>query len=456
VRAAEEASDDAALAVTGDRALYAEMLLDFIQRGGRGASWQGMPMSRYGRADKRIHRILDGTVLSRGVTRWSLTTILALGLPLAYVVACAHPQSAPQAQAGPVQTEGKPSAVDALPVKPGVAGGQDRITGVIVRGNVRIPASTLRKSISIVPGDMYDPAKIERDVTALRNIGYEVREVMSDAPTGTKGGPIVIFYVSEKQHAAASPKAVPAHVTGSVPSIQAQDAGTPFVLQVEIYGYLNNPDGELAGQQTIARRSDGSTVLEDNAGPLKWGLIGRKVTFADGREISVIDALGIKTTWPSPTANELAFRKKAISQRPENCAGKNETLIGHTEIWDQNITVVKLPPVPMIGDLPLWLTEWRAPSLGCPALEYQLDQQQADGSLQRVTRSKVVSLTIGEPDAHYFAIPLHTQKPNLRTDFAWCTRGLGSTWTMLRSKPTRPAKTTHILETKVIDDRLAV
>ena len=71
VRVAEEASDDAAVAVTRDRASYAEVLLDFMQRGVRGASWQGVPMARYGRPDERIHRILDGTALSRGVTRWS-------------------------------------------------------------------------------------------------------------------------------------------------------------------------------------------------------------------------------------------------------------------------------------------------------------------------------------------------------------------------------------------------
>jgi hypothetical protein len=124
VRVAEEASDDAAVAVTGDRALYAEVLLDFMQRGVRGASWPGVPMARYGRPDKRIHRILDGTTLSRGVTRWSLAAILAAGSPLAYVVAAAHPQSAPQAQGAtaptvPVRaTTEKPAALDALPVKP--------------------------------------------------------------------------------------------------------------------------------------------------------------------------------------------------------------------------------------------------------------------------------------------------------------------------------------------------
>ena len=98
VRVAEEASDDAAVAVTQDRASYAEVLLDFMQRGVRSASWLGVPMARYGRADQRIQRILDETALSRGVTRWSVAAILVLGSPLAYVVAAAHPQSAAQAQ----------------------------------------------------------------------------------------------------------------------------------------------------------------------------------------------------------------------------------------------------------------------------------------------------------------------------------------------------------------------
>ena len=110
VRAAEEASDDAAVSVT-DRALYAEVLLDFIRRGVRGAGAPGVPMARYGRPDQRIHRILDGTELSRGVTRWSAAAILALGSPLAYVVAAAHPQTA-----APERTAAAPAGI--VPLKP--------------------------------------------------------------------------------------------------------------------------------------------------------------------------------------------------------------------------------------------------------------------------------------------------------------------------------------------------
>ncbi len=96
VRTAEEASDDAALAVSGDRAMYAEVLLDFMRRGVRTADWLGVTMARYGRPGERIQRILDGRSVSRGVTRWGVAAILAMGSPLAYVVVAAGPQVTPQ------------------------------------------------------------------------------------------------------------------------------------------------------------------------------------------------------------------------------------------------------------------------------------------------------------------------------------------------------------------------
>uniref|UniRef100_Q023Z3 Peptidase M56, BlaR1 n=1 Tax=Solibacter usitatus (strain Ellin6076) TaxID=234267 RepID=Q023Z3_SOLUE len=92
VQACEQASDDAAVLAAGDRVFYAEVLLDFMQRGMRWASWHGVPMARYGRADERIHRILDATVLSRGVTRRGVAVILLAGASFTYAVAAAQPQ----------------------------------------------------------------------------------------------------------------------------------------------------------------------------------------------------------------------------------------------------------------------------------------------------------------------------------------------------------------------------
>ncbi len=112
VRVAEEASDDAAMAVTRDRASYAGILLEFMQRGVCGA---GLPMARYGRMDMRIKRVLDGKVLSRGLTWRGVAALVALGSPVAYVAAMASPQNAP----APVAP--KPVVVAQAPAQP-VAG----------------------------------------------------------------------------------------------------------------------------------------------------------------------------------------------------------------------------------------------------------------------------------------------------------------------------------------------
>jgi beta-lactamase regulating signal transducer with metallopeptidase domain len=119
VRVSEEASDDAAVMATSDRASYAEILLDFMRRGTRGPNWHGVAMARYGRPDKRIHRILDETSLSRGVTRWSMAAILALVTPLACVVAAMHPQAQHSAgspmDAGAPQTPASQATVEPAP-----------------------------------------------------------------------------------------------------------------------------------------------------------------------------------------------------------------------------------------------------------------------------------------------------------------------------------------------------
>lgn len=99
VRTAEEASDDAAVGAIGDRVCYAETLLDFAQRGIWNTGSAGVPMARYDSTEKRIRRILNATAISRGVTRSGVAAIVALGSPLAFVVATAQPQNPPHTEA---------------------------------------------------------------------------------------------------------------------------------------------------------------------------------------------------------------------------------------------------------------------------------------------------------------------------------------------------------------------
>lgn len=94
VQSAEEASDDAAVAAIQDRVSYAETLLGFMQCGVWNSGFVGVSMARYGSPEKRIRRILNSSALSRGITGRGVAAIVALGSPLAYVIATA--QARPQ------------------------------------------------------------------------------------------------------------------------------------------------------------------------------------------------------------------------------------------------------------------------------------------------------------------------------------------------------------------------
>ena len=90
VHTAEEASDAAAVGEIGDRAFYAEVLLGFMQRGIRRANWLGVPMAHFGAADRRIQRILAGTIFSSAVSRRALAAMTIMVSALACLIAIGH------------------------------------------------------------------------------------------------------------------------------------------------------------------------------------------------------------------------------------------------------------------------------------------------------------------------------------------------------------------------------
>jgi hypothetical protein len=170
----------------------------------------------------------------------------------AFVLFVASPQAA-----GQNPDPEKVQAESVRPLKPAVADGQTRIESIIIRGNVRIPADTIRKSISINPGDVYDPVKIERDVTTLKEQGDfdEVRQVTSTAPAGTKGGTVVIFYVHEKKDAATEPEPMPTDLTGLGTRVQTQETRVLLLqnqqLKVEMTKHLESCAAFHAGEGNL-------------------------------------------------------------------------------------------------------------------------------------------------------------------------------------------------------------
>jgi len=92
---AEQASDEAALSLGTDRNEYARTLLGFFEAlrvsPGR-IRWQGVAMAKAGQAEQRLERILSWKGVVAVKTRRSFAVLMiAIAVPLIYVVASAHP-----------------------------------------------------------------------------------------------------------------------------------------------------------------------------------------------------------------------------------------------------------------------------------------------------------------------------------------------------------------------------
>jgi outer membrane protein insertion porin family len=75
-------------------------------------------------------------------------------------------------------------------------GQTDVISEITIQGNRRIPADTIRARIFTKPGDIYDPASLERDFNSLWNTGYfeDIRFTREQTPKGWR----IIVQVKEK------------------------------------------------------------------------------------------------------------------------------------------------------------------------------------------------------------------------------------------------------------------
>jgi outer membrane protein insertion porin family len=73
---------------------------------------------------------------------------------------------------------------------------QELIAEIQIHGNRRVPTNTIKALISTKPGDVYDPATIERDFNSLRNSGY-FQDVRIEREQSERGL-IIHFYLKEK------------------------------------------------------------------------------------------------------------------------------------------------------------------------------------------------------------------------------------------------------------------
>jgi outer membrane protein insertion porin family len=77
-----------------------------------------------------------------------------------------------------------------------VVGQQDLIVGIVIHGNRRIPADTVKARIFSKVGDVYDTAAIERDFNALWNTGY-FEDIRFEREQSEKGW-ILHIYLKER------------------------------------------------------------------------------------------------------------------------------------------------------------------------------------------------------------------------------------------------------------------
>ena len=77
-----------------------------------------------------------------------------------------------------------------------VVGQQDLIVGIVIHGNRRIPADTVKARIFSKVGDIYDTAAIERDFNALWNTGY-FEDIRFEREQSAKGW-ILHIYLKER------------------------------------------------------------------------------------------------------------------------------------------------------------------------------------------------------------------------------------------------------------------
>ncbi|HEY4089679.1 MAG TPA: M56 family metallopeptidase, partial [Bryobacteraceae bacterium] len=210
VAIAEEASDDVALTEVSEPAVYAELLLDFMRRPVLHSRPAGIPMARYGRPDRRIQRILNAKSFSRGLTRWSIVSLLVVATPLTYLAAASRPQKTePQtiAQAAP------PNASTTLPriarpkfsvasIKPcdpdaSRAGGRGKAGAYFRRNCVTVKTLIQDAYIRFADGNSGNPmltplTKIEGGPTWIDNDRYTVEAEPEESTTGAMmGGPMM-------------------------------------------------------------------------------------------------------------------------------------------------------------------------------------------------------------------------------------------------------------------------
>lgn len=178
----------------------------------------------------------------------------------------------------------------------------------------------------------------------------------------------------------------------------------PFVLKEQLESV---PKGKVFNLVTIARRSDGAYARSEYLRPMEQGYTVRSIRYIDGEIVTISEQLGMKTTGPRESDEQVAHATVRLFRPPANCQPNGtEDVKGFGAVSGQRVAIVSQPWRPSVTS-PLdkmQITNFRAPQLGCETLEYSVEVAHPDGTRYILDKARVVSLTLGDPDESLFEV----------------------------------------------------
>jgi len=170
-----------------------------------------------------------------------------------------------------------------------------------------------------------------------------------------------------------------------------------FSLKIKVTEYERRAGGEVMKVETQAQRSDGATVVVDALYFPGAPRTIRMIRLPDGTRINLVDALSSKTTCRPKRREAAPVRETLLGPpKPPDCLGPLDKLLGRTTLFGQPVNIVKTWDRGSAGQ------RWVAPALGCLELQWQSASFQPDGPRKVRLEGKLVSFTLGEPDARLF------------------------------------------------------
>jgi outer membrane protein insertion porin family len=161
---------------------------------------------------------------------------------------------------------------------------QELVSDIQIHGNRRIPADTIKARIFTKPGDVYDPAGLERDFNSLWNTGYfeDIRFEREQTPKGWR----VHVYVKEK------PTIREINYTG-LSSVSTSDVLDRFKerkvgLAVESqYDPTRIKKAEVAIKELLAEHGRQFAIIRSEVRPIPPAAVGITFVVKEGPKVKV-------------------------------------------------------------------------------------------------------------------------------------------------------------------------